>query len=69
MIARVQAFRFKNRKRLYKLFEFYLNEDNIRYRYKLEEYTIEKALPVYSSIIKEGIREGSFHTSSAEPFR
>ena len=66
MIARIQAYRFKNRKRLFKLFEFYLNDDNIRYRHKLEEYTIERALPIYTSIIEQGIAEDSFHTSNPE---
>jgi AcrR family transcriptional regulator len=66
LIARIQAFRFKNRKRLFKLFEFYLHDDNIRYRHKLEAYTLEQALPVYTSIIRQGIAEKTFHTSNPE---
>jgi AcrR family transcriptional regulator len=66
LIARVQAFRFKNRKRLFKLFEFYLNEENILYRYKLEEYTIKQALPIYVAIIRQGIAEKTFYTSNPE---
>jgi len=66
MIARVQAYRQKNIARLYKLFEFYLHEENIRYRFKLEESTIEKSLPLYTSLIQQGVDEGSFTVSKPE---
>jgi AcrR family transcriptional regulator len=66
IIARVQAYRQKNMTRLYKLFEFYLNEENIRYRFKLEESTIEKSLPLYTSLIQQGVDEGTFTVSEPD---
>lgn len=66
LFARIQAHRQKQRERLFRIFRFYLNEDNVLYRYKLEEQTMEKALPMYQAIIEQGIREGTFHTSNAQ---
>jgi AcrR family transcriptional regulator len=66
MFARIQAYRITNMDILYKLFEFYLNEENIRYRYKLEEYTIEKSLAFYTALIQQGIDEGSFKITNPD---
>ena len=66
LFARIQHYRVRHRERLFSIFRFYLHENNVLYRYKLEEYTIERTLPMYVSMIEQGIGEGVFHTSSAE---
>lgn len=64
LIDRVQTFRSMNKDELYRLYEGYLSSSNQLLRNKLEAYTLEKALPPYVRIVKQGISEGVFHTSS-----
>ena len=66
LIARVQLFRNENRDQLFRLYAGYLKPENLHLKSKIDTYTLEKALPAYVKIVKQGVEEGVFHTSSSE---
>jgi AcrR family transcriptional regulator len=66
LIEQVQVFRNHNRDQLYKVYEGYLKSKNLHLKAKIETYTIERAMPPYVEIVKQGIAEGVFYTASPE---
>ncbi len=66
LIEQVQVIRRQNRDELYKLYDGFLKQENILLREKIEAYTLQKAVPPYLHIVRQGIAEGTFHTVNPE---
>ena len=66
LIKEVQVFRNHNRDQLYKVYEAYLKSENLHLKEKIENYTLERAMQPYAEIVKQGIAEGVFYTTSPE---
>ena len=66
VMEQVLAFRSQNREQLYKMYESFLNKENLYLMDRIDSYTIEKALPPYLRIVEQGIQEGVFQTIAPE---
>ena len=66
VIEEVLAFRNQNRDQMYKMYEGFLNKENLVLRDKINTYTLENALPPYPRIVHQGINEGAFNTIAPE---
>ena len=60
------AFRKKNAKKSFKIFESYLMDENLLWRKKMDEYSMSRALHYYVSIINQGVKEGIFKVSNPD---
>ena len=66
VIEEVLAFRNQNRDQMYKMYEGFLNKENLILKDRINSYTLENALPPYLSIVQQGIEEGVFNTCAPE---
>lgn len=60
ILSAMLAFRKKNAHQLMQVYKSYLRNENLQWKNKIDEYTMIRALPYYTSIIEQGIAEGVF---------
>ena len=62
----IRAFKFKNRKKMMLLGQVMYKEENLKLRYYINNITIDLYKPVFTKIISQGKKEGSFKIDNPE---
>ena len=66
MFSGIASFKTERRELLLAVLETWLSDDNAIVREKLRRGVIAQLLPVYTDLIRQGVREGSFSVTSPE---